>query len=164
MNLIWPTLRRHFSCQKILSWNFKHYFLMCFNCMHHASRLKYFEMIFIVRIFIVVILLFSVMSMQNLVTALLALAKLNSENFHKWKSNLNLMMMICESQICLHWGVSQGTTDAKSVRDKYDAWIQSNNKAKCFMLVSMEDVLRKTHEHMENAYEIMDSLQAMFGQ
>ena len=32
------------------------------------------------------------------------------------------------------------------------------------MLVSMEDCLRKMHEHMENAYEITVSLQAVFGQ
>ena len=76
-------------------------------------------------------------------------------------------MLICESHkfvLTEECPEEPAATAAKSVRDKYDAWIQSNNKAKCFMLVSMEDVLRKTHEHMENAYEIMDSLQAMFGQ
>ena len=32
------------------------------------------------------------------------------------------------------------------------------------MLVSMNDVLRTKHEPIETAFEIMDSLQAMFGQ
>ena len=32
------------------------------------------------------------------------------------------------------------------------------------MLVSMNDVLRTKHKTMETAFEIMDSLQAMFGQ
>ena len=32
------------------------------------------------------------------------------------------------------------------------------------MLASMSDVLRKKHEDMETAYEIWESLQAMFGQ
>ena len=32
------------------------------------------------------------------------------------------------------------------------------------MLVGMTDVLRAKHEKMETAYEIMESIQAMFGQ
>ena len=32
------------------------------------------------------------------------------------------------------------------------------------MLANMNDVLRKKHENMETAYEIWESLQAMFGQ
>ncbi|XP_062075170.1 uncharacterized protein LOC133779195 [Humulus lupulus] len=55
-------------------------------------------------------------------------------------------------------------TTPKTAREKYDAWILSNNKAKCYMLASMKDVLRKNHEDMETTYEICESLQAMFGQ
>ena len=47
---------------------------------------------------------------------------------------------------------------------RYDSWIHSNNKARCYMLASMNDVPRKKHEDMEIAYEIWESLQAMFGQ
>ncbi|XP_062104710.1 uncharacterized protein LOC133815979 [Humulus lupulus] len=56
------------------------------------------------------------------------------------------------------------TKAPKTAREKYDAWILSNNKAKFYMLASMGDVLRKKHEDMETAYEIWESLQAMFGQ
>ena len=56
-----------------------------------------------------------------------------------------------------------GATAPKYVQDKYDAWIQSNNKAKCYMLVSMSDVLRTKHESMETAFEILESLKEMFG-
>ncbi|EXB73692.1 hypothetical protein L484_026855 [Morus notabilis] len=52
---------------------------------------------------------------------------------------------------------------SKTAREPYDCWIKANNKAKCFMLASMCDVLRKKHEEMETAYEIMESLKAMFG-
>ena len=49
------------------------------------------------------------------------------------------------------------------IKDKYDAWIQSNNNAKRYMIVGMNDVLRTKHEPMETAFEIMESLHAMFG-
>ncbi|XP_062075136.1 uncharacterized protein LOC133779159 [Humulus lupulus] len=48
--------------------------------------------------------------------------------------------------------------------EKYDAWILSNNKAKCYIIARMSDILRLKHEDMETAYEIWESLQAMFGQ
>ena len=37
-------------------------------------------------------------------------------------------------------------------------------KALFYMFAGMNDVLRKKHEDMEIAYEIWESLQAMFGQ
>uniref|UniRef100_A0A803NI11 Gag/pol protein n=1 Tax=Cannabis sativa TaxID=3483 RepID=A0A803NI11_CANSA len=55
--------------------------------------------------------------------------------------------MVCENhkfvltEECPKDPISNGP---KNVRDIYDAWIQSSNKAKCFMLVSMDDVLQ-TH-------------------
>ncbi|EXC25219.1 hypothetical protein L484_003432 [Morus notabilis] len=52
---------------------------------------------------------------------------------------------------------------SKTTREPYDHWIKANNNAKCFMLANMSDVLRKKHEEMETAYEIMESLEAMFG-
>ena len=56
------------------------------------------------------------------------------------------------------------TNASRTVRERYDSWIHSNNKARCYMLASMNDVLRKKHEDTETAYEIWESLQAMFGQ
>ncbi|EXB73694.1 hypothetical protein L484_026857 [Morus notabilis] len=52
---------------------------------------------------------------------------------------------------------------SKTAKEPYDRWIKVNNKAKCFMLASMSNVLRKKHEEMETAYEIIESLEAMFG-
>ena len=45
-------------------------------------------------------------------------------------------------------------TAANTAREKFDNWILSNNKAKCYMVASMSDVLRKKFENTENAYEI----------
>ncbi|XP_073288471.1 uncharacterized protein, partial [Primulina huaijiensis] len=92
--------------------------------------------------------------------------KLVGENFLKWKSNINIAL-VCENlkfvlmEVC---PPEPPLNASRSVREIYDRWIATNNKAKGYMLVGMNDVLRLKHEHVENAYEIMDSLQAMFGQ
>ncbi|XP_075492483.1 uncharacterized protein LOC142530534 [Primulina tabacum] len=91
--------------------------------------------------------------------------KLTGENFLKWKSNINIALVCenlkfvlteeCPSEPCFNV--------SRSVRQIYDRWIAANNKAKGYMLAGMNDVLRLKNEHVWNAYQIMDSLQAMFG-
>ena len=54
-------------------------------------------------------------------------------------------------------------TASRNVREKYDSWQLANNKARCYMLACMNDVLRMKHENMETAYEIWESLSSMFG-
>ena len=53
---------------------------------------------------------------------------------------------------------------SRTIREKYNSWIHSNNKVRCYMHASMNGVLRKKHEDMETPYEIWESLQALFGQ
>ena len=106
------------------------------------------------------------MSSNNPIIALLANEKLNGDNFVKWKSNINIVL-ICENQkfvLTEKCPPKPPTNAARTVRDKYDSWIHSNNKTCYYMLASMNDVLRKKHEDMETAYEIWESLQTMFGQ
>ena len=101
----------------------------------------------------------------NPITALLAQEKLIGENFIKWKSNMNLLLVSENYKFVLNEECpDQPSANApKHVRDKYDVWIQSNNKAKCYMLVSMSDVLRTKHESMETTFQILESLNEMFG-
>ncbi|XP_062114305.1 uncharacterized protein LOC133825366 [Humulus lupulus] len=102
----------------------------------------------------------------NPIIALLSLEKLNGDNFMRLKSNLNLMLVSENHKFILteECPKEPAATAPKNVQDKYDAWIQFNNKAKCYMLVSMNDVLRRKHETLEIVFDLMDSLQAMFGQ
>ncbi|KAK4478466.1 hypothetical protein RD792_013941 [Penstemon davidsonii] len=77
------------------------------------------------------------------------------------------IMMVCENQKFVlkeECPPEPPATATRTVREKYDSWIQTNNKVKCYMLASMSDVLRQKHENMEFSYEIWESLQAMFGQ
>ncbi|KAA0037272.1 gag/pol protein [Cucumis melo var. makuwa] len=53
---------------------------------------------------------------------------------------------------------------SQSVRDAYDRWTKTNDKARLHILASMSDILSKKHEIMVTARQIMDSLREMFGQ
>ena len=46
-----------------------------------------------------------------------------------------------------------------AVQEAYNRWIQSNNKAHCYLLAAMFDVLRSKHEYMEwTTFEKIESL------
>ena len=104
--------------------------------------------------------------MNNPIITILSSEKLNSENFVKWKSNMNIAQ-ICENYkfvLIKECPPRPATNAPHPIREVYDHWIQANNKARCYMLAVMSDVLRMKCEKIEAAYEIMESLQAMFGQ
>ena len=105
------------------------------------------------------------MSSSNPIIALLAHEKLDGDNYIKWKSNINIVL-ICENQkfvLMEECPPEPHATASRNVREKYDSWQLANNKARCYMLASMNDVLRTKHENMETAYEIWESLSSMFG-
>ena len=52
---------------------------------------------------------------------------------------------------------------ARVVTERYDRWVNANNKACCYLLVAMNEVLRTQRDGLANAKEIMDSLPRMFG-
>ena len=111
-------------------------------------------------------LISAIMSSNNPIIALLANEKLSGDNFVKWNSNINIVL-ICKNQkfvLTKKCPPEPFANVSRTVQEIYDSWIHSNNKARCHMLASMNDVLRKKHEDMETAYEIWESLQAMFGQ
>ena len=52
----------------------------------------------------------------------------------------------------------------RHVKEEYDHWVASNNKAIAYMLATMSDVLWAKFEAKETAVKILDSLQEIFGQ
>ncbi|XP_075479509.1 uncharacterized protein LOC142520410 [Primulina tabacum] len=92
--------------------------------------------------------------------------KLTGENFLKRKSNINIALVyeILKFVLTEECPPEPSLNASRSVREIYDRWIAANNKAKGCLLAGMNDVLMIKHEHVDNAYQIMDSLQAMFGQ
>ena len=105
------------------------------------------------------------MSASNPIIALLANESLTGDNFAKWKSNVNIVLVYENNRFVLteECPAEPAANATRSVREPYERWIQANNKARAYMLASMSDVLRLKHKMMETAIEIMDSLQNMFG-
>ncbi|KAG6526536.1 hypothetical protein ZIOFF_016526 [Zingiber officinale] len=106
------------------------------------------------------------MSMGNPIMSLLANNTLIGENFPKWKSNINIVLVSENNRFVLTEECPPilPANAARAVREQYDRWVASNNKAKAYMLASMSDALRSKMEPKECAFEIMESLQEMFGQ
>ncbi|XP_062108444.1 uncharacterized protein LOC133819259 [Humulus lupulus] len=102
---------------------------------------------------------------SNPIISLLSKELLTSENFMKWKSNINIVLIGDNSKFVMTEAEPDFPREnaSKAVREKYDRWTASNNKAKAYMLASMSEMLRTKMEDIETAYDIMEQLQEMFG-
>ena len=66
----------------------------------------------------------AIMSSSNPIIALLANEKLNGDNYKKWKSNINIVL-ICENQkfvLTEECPPEPHTTASRNVQEKYDSW------------------------------------------
>ena len=116
---------------------------MCFTCYIHASRLLFRNLIFNFSHGDCLSRLFPAIMSSNPIIALLANEKLNGDNYIKWKSNINIVL-ICKNQkfvLTEECPPEPHATASRSVREKYDSWQMANNKARCYMLACMNDVL-----------------------
>ena len=104
--------------------------------------------------------------MNNPIIVILSSEKLNGENFVKWKSNMNIVLICLNYKFVLteECPLEPTVSAPRTVREAYGHWIQANNKARCYMLATMSNVIRINCDKMKTAYEIMESLQTMFGQ
>ena len=55
------------------------------------------------------------------------------------------------------------TNTQRAGRESYERWMNANNRAISFMLVSMSDTLQIKMEKNEIATKILDALQEIFG-
>ncbi|RVW36992.1 Retrovirus-related Pol polyprotein from transposon TNT 1-94 [Vitis vinifera] len=103
--------------------------------------------------------------MSNPIFSLLASQVLTGENFVKWKSNVNILLINENYHFVLKEDCPPvpPANASKAVSEEYNRWIIANNKTRCYLLAAMNEVLRTKHEGLETAREIMESLQQMFG-
>ena len=104
--------------------------------------------------------------MPNPIITLLSKDVLTGDNFQKWKSNLNIVLVGENIRYILNVPKPPipNNTVTYQVKAEYDQWVALNNKAIAYMLASMSDILRAKFENQESAVEILDSLQEIFGQ
>ena len=87
--------------------------------------------------------------MSNPIIALLSKEVLTGDNFQKWKSNLNIVLVRENIRYILnvHKLLVPNNTATRQVKAEYNQWVASNNKAIAYMLGSMSDVLRAKFEN-----------------
>ncbi|XP_038885939.1 uncharacterized protein LOC120076247 [Benincasa hispida] len=97
---------------------------------------------------------------------LLASDNLIGDNYATWKSNLSIILVIDDPRYVLTEKCPPvpSSNANKNVRDAYDRWIKTNEKAHTYILANISNVLAKKHESMSTTKEIMESLHGMFGQ
>ena len=84
------------------------------------------------------------MSMGNPIIALLSRDVLTGENFQKWKSNLNVVLVSKSVRFVLTEvrPPAPAANSSRSAKDEYDRWVTFNNKAIGYMLARISDALR----------------------
>ena len=104
--------------------------------------------------------------MVSPIISILANDKLTGENYVKWKSNMNAIL-VCED---LKFVLTEdcppepARNAGQAVRDAHQKWVAANEKARCYLLAGMSEVLAAKHEPMATASLMLESLQGMFGQ
>ena len=99
-------------------------------------------------------------NMSNPIIALLSKDVLIGDNFQKWESNLNIVLVRENIKYILNVPKPPvpNNTATHQVKAEFDQWVASNNKAIAYMLARMFDVLRAKFENQETAVEILDLL------
>ena len=97
----------------------------------------------------------------NPIINFLSLEQLTGENYAKWKINMNLVLINGDYKfVLLEECPPKPTTNApRAAKEAFDRWVKAN----CYILVGMSKLLRKQHEGIATAYEIVQSLDGMFG-
>ena len=93
-------------------------------------------------------ILFSVM--VSPISSILSNDKLTGENYVKWKSNMNAIL-VCED---LKFVLTEerppelARNAGQAVRDTYQKWVAANEKARCYLLAGMSEVHDAKHKPM----------------
>ncbi|XP_022861660.1 uncharacterized protein LOC111382031, partial [Olea europaea var. sylvestris] len=91
--------------------------------------------------------------------------QLVGENYVDWKRNLNIVLTAEKYKYVLDEICPEAPKDdsTESQKAAYEKWHHSDEMARCYILGSMSNVLQQKHQNMQTAFNIMESLQEMFG-
>ena len=91
--------------------------------------------------------------MLNPIITLLSKDVLTGDNFQKWKSNLNIVLVGENIKYILNVPKPPlpNNTATRQMKAEYNQWVASNNKTIDYMLASMFDVLRANVRAKERA-------------
>ncbi|XP_016446955.1 uncharacterized protein LOC107771991 [Nicotiana tabacum] len=100
------------------------------------------------------------MSSFNPLTSILNQNKLEGSNYVDWERNLNIVLTVegyklVITEECLEKPDEDANDDQVKV---YDKWVKADEMARCYILVSMANVLQYQHQSMGSAYDMLESL------
>ena len=103
--------------------------------------------------------------MANPIVALLSRTVLTGENFQKWKSDLDIVLISENIRFILidPCPLVPATNTQRAVRENCDRWTNANNRAITYMLTSMSDTLRSKMKMKVTAVEIIEAVHEIFG-
>src|SRR5215813_8985828 len=105
-------------------------------------------------------------AMVSPIISILSNDKLIGENYIKWKSNMNAVLVCKDLKFVLteECPPEPAINTSQAIRDAHQKWVKANEKARCYLLAGMSDVLTVKPEPMATAYQMLQSLQGLFGQ
>ena len=100
------------------------------------------------------------MSTFNPLASIISNNMLDGTNYVSWKRNLNIVLT-CEGIIwvtleSLHVAPTKSSTPEE--RAYYEAWMKDDEKARMYMLASLNEVLQSQHQSMSTSSEMLLSL------
>ncbi|KAL5582940.1 hypothetical protein UlMin_015382 [Ulmus minor] len=102
---------------------------------------------------------------QDSLSSILNQNKLTGDNFADWKRKLLIVLSFEKYKYLLEKDCPPIPKENASSEESlaFDSWVNSNEIACCYMMVSMNNVLQKQHEGYLNARDIMHNVEDMFG-
>ena len=103
------------------------------------------------------------MSTFNPLASILFNNRLDGTNYVSWKRNLNIVLT-CEGIIWVTLESLHATeSSTPEERANYEAWRKDDEKARMYILASLNEVLQSQHQSMSTSSAMLLSLQEMFG-
>ncbi|KAL5581163.1 hypothetical protein UlMin_013605 [Ulmus minor] len=102
---------------------------------------------------------------QGFLSSILNQNKLTGDNFADWKKNLLIVLSFEKHKYVLEKDCPPVPKENASFEESmiFDNWVNSNEIVRCYMMASMNSVLKKQHEGYLNARDIMHNVEDMFG-
>ena len=101
----------------------------------------------------------------NLLSFILSSNKLENKNYVDSKLNLNIIITINKPKWVLTTPCPPLTNDDSTQEDNdaLAAWLRSDEIVRCYILVSMNNMLKEQHRDFETAADVLYNLLEMFG-
>src|SRR5215813_7246316 len=99
----------------------------------------------------------SISAMVSPIISILSNDELTGENYVKWKSNMNAILVYEDLKFILmeECPPESARNASQTARDAHQKWVKANEKARCYLLAGMFEVFAAKLEPMATAYQML---------